>query len=182
MDIAVESVQRGEDECVFITEHEGLYSAGRSFSSDDFLDDGLRMLDVYYPNRGGMVTVHSLGQVVVYPIINLRNRNMNVGQYVSILEHWMINVLHLLGIESKTSDKGRGVWTDFGKIGFVGIGVTKGVSRHGLCLNVSNDVSLFKHVVPCGMKDLKVTSVELITGERFSISKVSREFINTSPF
>jgi lipoate-protein ligase B len=182
MDIAIESVRNGENECVFITEHEGLYSAGRSSTADDFLANDPRGLSVYYPNRGGMLTVHSIGQIVVYPIINLKNRDINVGQYVSTLEHWMIKVLSVFGIDSETSSKGRGVWTSFGKIGFVGIGIANGVSRHGLCLNISNDLSLFDHIVPCGMNGIKVTSVELIINRKIPISEFSSEFIKSSPF
>jgi lipoate-protein ligase B len=182
MKVAAEAVRDGQDECVFLTEHENLYSVGKSSTPGDFLKSSPD-LQIYYSDRGGMVTVHSPGQIVVYPIVNLAGRDMGVGQYVSILEEWMIRVLRICGIMSFTSDRGRGVWTDSGKIGFVGIRVERGVSHHGLCMNVSNDLTLFEGIVPCGMKGLSVTSIERILRRTPPpISEMSQVFVSTSPF
>jgi lipoyl(octanoyl) transferase len=181
MEIAVEAAQNGMGECVLVTEHECLISAGRSFSQDDFLSHNTE-IPVYYPRRGGMVTIHSLGQIVIYPIINLRKRGLNVGGYVSILEEWMIRVLRVLGIMACVSEVGRGVWTQSSKIGFIGIRVVKGIASHGLCLNISNDLELFGNIIPCGMRNLEITSVERILHTKIEIATVALEFIGASPF
>ncbi len=165
MDIAVENVLNGEDECIFFTQHEALYSAGKSFRHEEFLN--APSLPVYYPNRGGKITVHSPGQIVIYPIINLKKRNINIHEYVIMLENWMIDVLKEFGIAGQKSDKGIGVWIktpnhEDAKIGFIGIHVTHGVTSHGLCLNVSNDLSLFKSILPCGFNDLLITSFSML--------------------
>ena len=176
MEIAHENVFNGEEECVFITEHEGLYSAGKSSCPEDFLSKV--SLPIYYPSRGGKVTVHSKGQLVVYPIINLRKRGMNVSEFVKIIEDWMIEVLRELNIKGYLSEKGVGIWANGAKIGFVGIGISKGVSTHGLCLNVSNDTSHFDKIIPCGLKDIKITSIEQITGRKQNMKNIADLFIS----
>ena len=184
MDIAVENVLNGGDECIFFTEHEALYSAGKSFKKTDFLQTP--KLPVYYPNRGGRITVHSPGQVVIYPIINLKKRKLNIHEYVVMLENWMIDVLGGFGISGHTSDKGVGVWVKDpqhadAKIGFIGIHVTHGVTSHGLCLNVSNDLSYFESILPCGFNGLQITSLsELSIVE--SIEDVWTSFKCHTPF
>lgn len=162
MDIAVENVINGKDECMFFTQHETLYSAGKSFDETDFLKTP--NLPIYYPNRGGRITVHSPGQIVIYPIINLKKRNLNIHEYVVMLENWIIAVLKDFGITGKTSDKGIGVWVKTknnsdAKIGFIGIHVTHGVTSHGLCFNVHNDLSPFRSILPCGLENLQITSL-----------------------
>ena len=186
MDIAVENVLKGEDECIFFTEHEALYSAGKSFLKEEFIKTP--KLPIYYPNRGGRITVHSPGQVVIYPIINLKKRNLNIHDYVKILENWIIEVLSDFGISGKTSDKGVGVWIEEpqrgdAKIGFIGIHVTHGVTSHGICFNVSNDLSLFDSIVPCGLYQLSITSLSKSASSiKSSTFPVFAAFQRHSPF
>lgn len=124
MDIAHEKVLSGQEESVFIVEHQGVYSAGKSFEFSDFRQQC--EYPIYYTKRGGRVTVHNMGQVVVYPILNLKKRNINVSSYVLMLEQWMIKVLSRFGITASLSDDGIGVWVNGAKIGFVGIRIEKG--------------------------------------------------------
>ncbi len=179
MNIAVENVSKGGEECIFFTQHEALYSAGKSFQSQDFLNHP--KIPVYYPNRGGKITVHSPGQLVIYPIINLKSRNINIHDYVVMLENWIIAVLKDCGIAGKTSDKGIGVWIDDpkigeAKIGFIGIHIAHGVTSHGLCLNISNDLSFFQDIVPCGLSDSQISSLSSL-GISISISRIRTFFI-----
>jgi len=180
MEIAHENVLNGEEECIFITEHEGLYSAGKSSKEEDFLYK--TDFPIYYPRRGGRVTVHSKGQIVVYPIINLRKRDINISDFIKKLEYWMIDVLNEFGIIGYLSEEGIGVWANGAKIGFVGIAIEKGVSTHGLCLNVSNDLDCFNSIVPCGLNNLDITSIEKITGREIIIETVADVFINKIKF
>ena len=172
MEIAVETALNSNEEFIFFTEHETLYSAGKSYEKSDFLQTPKH--PVYYPNRGGRITIHSPGQLVIYPVINLVNRNLNIHDFVSILELWIINSLNDFGIVGHTSDQGVGVWVDNAKIGFIGIHVTHGVSSHGLCVNVANDVSLFDIVVPCGLHNLVVSSISKFR------SSIAFEFVVSS--
>jgi lipoyl(octanoyl) transferase len=180
MDIALEAVQDGANECVFIMEHNALYSAGRSFVHSDFT--GCINIPIYYPKRGGRVTVHSLGQLIIYPIINLKHRNINISEYIHMLEMWIIRVLKNFQIDAFCSDKGRGIWTSFGKIGFIGIGISKGVSYHGVCLNISNDLSLFNSIIPCGINNIQITSIKEIFSNKINMQIVIQNLVKSSPF
>lgn len=180
MEIAQENVLSGSEECVFVLEHEALYSAGKSFEIKDFLL--ISDIPIYYPKRGGRVTIHSPGQLVLYPIINLKNRDINVRSYVEILEKWIIDVLKKFDIEAYLSEDGIGVWTKGSKIGFVGIRIEKGVSSHGLCLNVSNDLDLFNAIIPCGINNAHITSMEKVLNKKIKVNDVAKKFIEMSPF
>lgn len=179
MEIAKENVLAGSSECVFITEHEPLYSAGKSFEPTDFLV--APRYPVYFSKRGGRVTVHAPGQLVVYPIINLKKRNLNVHSYIEILESWIIQSLGNIGVNAELSDDGIGVWASGSKIGFIGVRIEHGVTSHGLCLNVSNDLSMFRAIIPCGINGVTITSLKQL-GARCNTSDVVSAFIQTSPF
>lgn len=157
MDIIHEEVVKGSEEYTVIQEYKNICTAGKSFESCDLIGPDL---NVYYINRGGGFTIHSTGQLVLYPIINLKKRGISVHQFVFLLEQWMIDVLAELGINSNRSDKGVGVWVNQSKIGFVGIRIERGVSKHGICLNISNDLTQFAKIVPCGLKNIKITSIK----------------------
>lgn len=180
MDIALDQVKNGGEECVLITEHESLYSAGKSFELKDFITKP--RFPIYFPKRGGRVTVHSPDQLVIYPIVNLKKRNLNVSSYVELLEFWIIDVLAKFGIEGTLSSEGIGVWVKNAKVGFIGIRVEHGITSHGLCLNVSNDLTMFNSIVPCGIDGLSITSLEKAKNERIEMQRVIEAFIATTPF
>lgn len=174
MEIARDACHATGEEFIFFHEYEGVYTAGRSFDPNDFKSPTL--LDMYYISRGGQVTVHSAGQLVIYPIINLKNRGLNISQFVNILEQWMIDVLEDLGIRGNRSSLGRGVWVDDIKIGFIGVNISKGISSHGICFNVSNDLSYFDNIVPCGIPDCPITSVQKQLNATISIQEIKKLF------
>ncbi|MDR1609694.1 MAG: lipoyl(octanoyl) transferase LipB [Holosporales bacterium] len=179
MQIAREGVVSGGDEYVFMTEHEAMYSSGRSFMGEDFLKTP--HYPVYYPNRGGRVTVHSEGQIVVYPIINLAKRGMSISDYVKALEDWMIEILKMFQVDAHTSERGIGAWVGDAKIGFIGVQIRGGVSSHGLCLNVSNDLAMFECIIPCGIPGLSVTSLSEVAGRSIAMADVKAAFIQAVP-
>lgn len=180
MELASEHASKTGQECVFFTEHADMFSAGKSSLDKDFKTKS--NLPIYFPSRGGKVTVHSIGQIVVYPIINLYKRNLNVSSFVAILENWMIDVLKLFAIEGHLSKLGVGVFSGSAKIGFIGIKIHHGISTHGLSLNVSNDLSLFQKIIPCGLTNVELTSIEKILNKKIKIKTIANAFIKTSPF
>lgn len=180
MDIALDQVKNGGEECVLITEHNALYSAGKSFELKDFITKP--HFPVYFPKRGGRVTVHSPGQLVIYPIVNLKKRNLNVSSYVELLEFWIIDVLAKFGIKGELSSKGIGIWIENAKVGFIGIRIEHGITSHGLCLNISNDLTMFNSIIPCGIDGLSITSLEKAKNERIEMQRVIEAFIAATPF
>ena len=108
-------------------------------------------LPVERVSRGGLATVHAEGQLVIYPILNLRELNLGVRDYVCLLLKTTSDLLTSLGIESFIDENSVGVFTKTGKIAFCGVQVKNGVSQHGISLNVRNDLTLFNSIRSCGI-------------------------------
>ena len=128
--------------------------------------------EVHRVDRGGDVTFHGPGQVVGYPILDLRRWNQGPNWYVRSLEELLIESLAVFGIEGRR-EKGRpGVWAGDAKIAAIGVRVSRGVTSHGFALNVSPALSYFSHIVPCGLPDVTVTSMERELGVAPSMDAV----------
>lgn len=121
--------------------------------------NSLNELPVVQTSRGGLATIHSEGQLVIYPIINLRKLNLGVRDYVSILLVTTQELLKSLDIDSFTDSKDIGLYTRFGKIGFCGVQIKNGITQHGLSLNVRNDLTLFQEIRSCGVENSKIDSL-----------------------
>jgi lipoyl(octanoyl) transferase len=121
-------------------------------------------------DRGGDVTYHGPGQLVAYPIIRLNDHKLSVGGYVRMLEHVVINTLSDLGVPAQKDACAVGVWTpdngQLAKICAIGVRIRRGVTMHGLALNVTTDLSKFALIVPCGLAGRTVTSLRRLLGER----------------
>jgi lipoate-protein ligase B len=126
-------------------------------------------VEIVQSDRGGDVTFHGPGQLVVYPIIRLADHGLSVGGYVRMLQEIVIDVLREIGIESHR-DEAIGVWVGEGekaeKICAIGVRVRRGVTLHGLALNVTTDLRYFNLIVPCGIANRGVTSIQKILGEQ----------------
>lgn len=110
-------------------------------------------------NRGGLATIHSEGQLVIYPIINIRELKIGVRTYVQLLLKTTQNVLQQLGVESTADDAAIGLYTSQGKIAFCGVQVKNGCTLHGLSLNVNNDLELFQNIRSCGVQLPKLDKI-----------------------
>lgn len=111
-------------------------------------------------SRGGLMTIHSEGQLVIYPVVDLRQRGWGVKSYVCKLLRTTQKLLAELGIESRVDDQAVGLYTEAGKIAFCGIQVKNGVSLHGISLNVRNDLSLFQNIQSCGIQNAKLDRLQ----------------------
>jgi lipoate-protein ligase B len=110
--------------------------------------------------RGGLATIHSEGQLVIYPVIQLKAYGLGVRGYVCLLLNTTKQLLNELGIESETfTESTTGLYTKLGKIAFCGIQVKNGISLHGISLNVNNDLNLFTKIIPCGVKQQKMDRI-----------------------
>lgn len=158
---------------LLLLEHPSVYTAGRRTEASERPTDGSTVIDV---DRGGRITWHGPGQLVGYPIVKLENPTELVG-FVRELETALIQVCADLGVKTVRIEGRSGVWVkDEGgerKIAAIGVRVTKGVTMHGFALNVNPDLSFFKQIVPCGIADADVTSLELELGRAIKIMEVS---------
>ena len=121
-------------------------------------------IPVHETDRGGQITYHGTGQLVGYPIINLRQLGVGPLQYVRTLEQVIIDTLADFNIPAHTEPGLTGVWTPGGKIAAIGVKISRGIAFHGFALNVSTDLSYYRHIVPCGITDRPVTSMRAELG------------------
>lgn len=174
------------DDQLLLLQHDHVYTLGRRGTNEDILigEDGShqRGIEVYNTDRGGEVTYHGPGQLVVYPIINLKRRSLGPMQYLRKIEEVIKNVLRQSGLNSETNDLPTGVWIGKSKIASIGVKIKKGTTLHGFALNVTTDLAYFEHIVACGLPNSCSTSVaqEMDSNPNFvEITKITAsEFAN----
>lgn len=153
----------GRDVCLAL-EHPPTVTLGRRGTAGDILvsadDLAHRGVSCHLTERGGRATYHAPGQLVLYPIVHLAERDIGVRRFVSLLEDVMLDVAAAAGVAAQRSARGHGIWTTRGKLGAVGIRVRDGVSTHGLALNVNLDLAGYALIAPCGEPGLTVTSLQ----------------------
>ena len=172
-----DSVRAGGEEALALLQHPPVYTFGRRVRPDHVLTDAAtlraRGAQVIETDRGGDITFHGPGQLVAYPILDLRRHNLGAVDYVCALEETMLRTLYRFGIEGSRLPSLPGVWVDGAKIGAVGVRVQGGATTHGLALNVDVDLSWFEAIVPCGIAGAGVTSMERILGTSPGIETVA---------
>jgi lipoyl(octanoyl) transferase len=157
-------INANEPEIIYLVEHSEVYTAGTNYNSEELLDYG--GIPVIYTGRGGKFTFHGPGQRVIYPILNLAlpNRHKDLKLYIKMLEEWIINSLNYFGIKAYIIKDKVGIWVkiskdEFAKIAAVGVRVRKWVTYHGVAVNISMDLSKFSGIIPCGIENSLVTSL-----------------------
>lgn len=163
-------------ETLFLLTHPPVITMGRRATEDHVLfsreELARRGVELVETDRGGDVTFHGPGQVVGYPILDLRRRGLGAHTYLRFLEEKLIGVLAGFGIEGFRDPEYTGVWTARGKIAAMGIRVSGGVSLHGFALNVRTDLAQFGLIVPCGIQGRTVASMEQCLGAPVAIECV----------
>ena len=162
LDSRVNDVISGKkNELLWILEHNTVCTAGTSATETDLLD---KNLEVIKTNRGGKHTIHSPGQKVVYFVIDLNKREKNIKKLINKIENCIIEILNEINIKSFADKKNIGIWVEdkknLKKIAAIGLRVKKWVAYHGFSLNISNDLSKYNAIIPCGVKDKGVTSLK----------------------
>ena len=150
-----------KDELLWIIEHYPVYTAGINSKKTDLLDKNLNIIKT---NRGGKYTYHGPGQKVVYFVLNLNKREKDIRKLINKIENCIMDILSEYKIKSYTDSKNIGIWVgkknNSMKIAAIGIRVKKWIAYHGFSLNVSNDLTNYKKIIPCGIKDKGVTSLK----------------------
>ena len=152
---------------LLLLEHHHVYTIGRRGSRQDvFLDDEALEasgIQLHEADRGGQVTYHGPGQLVAYPLVDLREWGGPL-KYVRALEQVMVRTLAGFDIQAGVVEGNTGVWVGSEKIGAIGVKISRGVSYHGLALNVNTDLDFFRHIIPCGIAGAQVTSIARLLG------------------
>ena len=156
---------------LIIVEHDHVYTLGKNANSSNVLN---RICEIIPTQRGGDVTYHGPGQLVAYPIINLKKRKIGVKSYVAMIEKLISNILFDYGLKPHVPIKETGVWIDDRKIASIGIHVSRGVTMHGLAINVNTDLSYFDNIISCGIEGVKMTSMDKELGKKIRMNDIKK--------
>jgi lipoate-protein ligase B len=169
------SKSKGRDIILFL-EHPAVFTLGRRGGRDHLLvsksflkQSGISIIQV---ERGGYITFHGPGQLVVYFIINLEARRLGVADFVKALEEIMLRTVKTWGLTAQRNKKNPGIWMGDSKMGSIGIALRKGVCFHGLALNVNVDLTPFSWIQPCGLQGVSMTSVKQELGQEIPMDVV----------
>jgi lipoic acid synthetase len=161
---------------IIITEHPSVITLGARQNSNKLRTDieflngqGINIVDV---RRGGGITAHNPGQIVFYPILNLRELSLDINEYIRKLEDIGIELLEQLSVTTERRKGFPGLWVKDKKIASIGVRVSRFVTHHGMAINIQNDLGIFDYIVPCGLENIKMTSVLNETGIRYPMKDV----------
>ncbi|MFP5286338.1 MAG: lipoyl(octanoyl) transferase LipB [Thermoanaerobaculia bacterium] len=177
---ARQAIRTGEGpERFLLLEHPHVYTLGRNADSADILAGGewlrARGIEVAECNRGGQVTYHGPGQLVGYPVVDLNPDRRDIRRYVRDLQEVLIRTLAEHGVEARPGEQQAliGVWVGERKIASIGVHLSRWITTHGFALNVSTDLSYFSGIIPCGLDQVEMTSIERLTGEAPSLPEIA---------
>jgi lipoyl(octanoyl) transferase len=175
---------------LLFTEHPPIYTLGKSGNKENVLlsdeELGEKKIQFLHTNRGGDITFHGPGQIVGYPILDLEKFGTDIGKYLRNIEEVVILTLAEYGIKGQRSSGETGVWIEPGitgkerKICAIGVRCSRWITMHGFAFNINTDLSYFNHIIPCGIVNKQVTSLEKELGEKINMDeakeKVKRNF------
>ena len=155
-------------ELIWVLEHNELYTAGTSSKESEILDKSIKIIKT---NRGGKITYHGPGQLVCYFVIDLKKRKKDIRKFISTIEKTIISTLKYFNIEAIADKKNIGIWykdkSELKKVAAIGVRVKKWIAYHGFSININNDLKKYKAIVPCGINDKGVTSLEKINKQSY---------------
>lgn len=164
---------------VLLLEHEPVYTIGRTPDKSSLLGGAHLPHPLFAINRGGQATYHGPGQLMGYPIVDLRRCGQDLHRYLRWLEQILIDLLAEFQIAGARRDGLTGVWIGYQrKIASIGVGIRHWITMHGFALNVCGDLAPFAHIVPCGINDVAMTSMERELGQSISVIDVAAVFEN----
>jgi lipoyl(octanoyl) transferase len=168
------------NELIWILEHPNTYTAGISYSDNEILDKNIKIIKT---SRGGKVTWHGPGQKICYFVIDLNRRKKDIRKFISILEKTIIETLKEYKIQSYSDKKNIGIWINHDnqvkKVAAIGVRVKKWIAYHGFSININNNLNEYKKIIPCGIKDKKVTNLKQIKNQEYKNfeKKIIKNFI-----
>jgi lipoyl(octanoyl) transferase len=169
--------KKGQDrsmpDALFLLEHEPVYTIGRTPDRSSLLGGAHLPHPLFSINRGGQATYHGPGQLMGYPVIDLRRCGQDLHKYLRWLEQLLIDLLAQYDIIAQRRESLTGVWVENRKIASIGVGVRHWITMHGFALNVCGDLSPFGHIVPCGISNVTITSMEKETKRAFTVAEVA---------
>ncbi len=160
---------------LFLLEHNHTYTLGKNGNPNNILNKNCELFET---DRGGDVTYHGPGQLVGYPIIDLKTMGLGIRSYVSNIEQVLMHVLYDYGINASIKPGLTGVWIEDRKIASIGIRVSRWITTHGFALNVNTDMNYFSNIISCGIENVYMTSMEKELGKKISMNDIKQSTIN----
>jgi len=157
-----------KEDLIWILEHEEIYSAGTSYKEKEILNKDINLIKT---NRGGKITYHGPGQMICYFVIDLKKRKKDIRKFITLIEETIIESLSKFNIKTFGDPKNIGIWTDhkgeINKVAAIGVRVSKWIAYHGFAININNDLSKYKNIIPCGISDKGVINLKKIKDQDY---------------
>mgnify|MGYP001276593218 FL=1 len=154
---------------IWILEHEEVYTAGTNYKEEEILNKDINLIKT---NRGGKITYHGPGQLICYFTIDLKQRHRDIRKFITLIEKTIIESLSEYNIKSYGDPKNIGIWfddkTNTKKVAAIGVRVSKWIAYHGFAININNNLSKYKNIIPCGISDKDVTNLKEINNQNYS--------------
>ena len=159
-----------KSDLIWILEHEEIYTAGTSYKEDEVLNKDIKLIKT---NRGGKITYHGPGQLICYFAIDLKKRQKDIRKFITLIEKTIIESLYEFNIKSFGDPKNIGIWINdrngIKKVAAIGVRVSKWIAYHGFAINISNDLTKYKNIIPCGVYDKGVTNLKSVNDQNYNI-------------
>ena len=160
--------EKKNNELIWILQHNEIYTAGTSYSEDEIIDKTIKIIKT---NRGGKITYHGPGQLICYLVIDLKKRNKDIRNFISVIEKSIIDTIKFYKIDTFADKKNIGIWFNkknkIEKVAAIGVRVSKWIAYHGFSINIDNDLSKYNSIIPCGIKDKSVTNLTNIKKQNY---------------
>ena len=157
-----------KEDLIWILEHEEVYSAGTSYKEKEVLNKDINLIKT---NRGGKITYHGPGQLICYFVIDLKKRKKDIRKFITLIEKTIIESLSKFNIKTFGDPKNIGIWIDHNgeikKLAAIGVRVSKWIAYHGFAINIDNDLSKYKSIIPCGISDKGVINLKKIKDQDY---------------
>ena len=169
MEKRLEQISMGKkNELIWTLEHDEIYTGGTSYKENEILDSSIKFIKT---NRGGKITYHGSGQLVFYFVLDLKKRKINIKKLINIIEKTIIDTLDYFKIKSFADRKNIGIWykknKKIEKVAAIGIKVKKWIAFHGFSINICNDLKKYEKIIPCGIKEKKITNLLKIKNQDY---------------
>jgi lipoyl(octanoyl) transferase len=155
---------------IWLLEHEEIYTAGTSYKEEEILNKDINLIKT---NRGGKITYHGPGQLICYFVIDLKTRKKDIRKFITLIEKTIIESLFEFNIKSFGDPKNIGIWVNdkdnIKKVAAIGVRVSKWIAYHGFSINISNDLTKYQNIIPCGISDKGVTNLKSINDQNYNI-------------
>ena len=166
---------------LLLLEHDSVFTIGRTSDHSSLRDPAALPAPLMAINRGGQATWHGPGQLVGYPLLDLRKRGSDLHRYLRDLEEFLISICADFGVAASRREGLTGVWTGGKKIASLGVGVRRWISMHGFALNVCGPLEGFAHITPCGIAGVEMTSLEREGADGVSVEGVAKKIAKRIP-